>query len=286
MILVADSGSTKTDWIAGLPGSEPQQFSTPGFNPFFQDYDFITKSLHANAALKAIRGHVKAIFFFGSGCSSPERKEQIRVPLSDFFTAADVIVDHDMLGCALSVCEGRAGIACILGTGSNTCLFNGTGLEPVRHGLGYVLGDEGSGSYFGKKLLSAYVYQNLPADLQKAFTARHPVTKEEILFHVYKQPAPNVYLASFAPFLSENIGHPWIKTLIKNAFREFFETNVLSYQESSTLPVHFTGSIAYCFRDFLAETAGTFSLKLGNVIQKPVNGLAAYFLNGGKMPGS
>jgi glucosamine kinase len=284
MILVADSGSTKTDWIADTGGA-PQLFHTPGFNPFFQDYDFVTASLHANKGLLAIRDQVSAIYFFGSGCSSPDRQEQIRKPLTDFFIKAEVTVDHDMLGCALSVCEGKPGIACILGTGSNTCMFDGTNLAPVRHGLGYVLGDEGSGSHFGKKILAAYLYQILPAELHTAFAKQYPLSKEDILNQVYKQPAPNVYLASFAPFLSEHMAHPWVSNLLTGSFREFFETNVLSYRESQFLPVHFTGSIAYTFREYLATTAQSCNVKIGNVIHKPVNGLAAYFFKGGRMPG-
>jgi N-acetylglucosamine kinase-like BadF-type ATPase len=285
MILVADSGSTKTDWIAGLPGSNHQKFSTPGFNPFFQDHDFIINALNVCPGLKDISASVTALYFFGSGCSSADRKEQIRKPLAEFFNHAAVIVEHDMLGCALSVCEGKPGIACILGTGSNTCYFDGNNLAPVRHGLGYVLGDEGIGSHFGKKLLSAYIYKNMPGDLQMEFGKKFPFTKEDVLFKVYKQPAPNVYLASFATFLSDFETHPWIRALIRKAFTEFFETNVLSYTESKTLPVHFTGSIAYVFREYLKAIASENNIRLGNIIRKPVLGLADYFFNGGIMPG-
>jgi N-acetylglucosamine kinase-like BadF-type ATPase len=284
MILVADSGSTKTDWIAADPGGPQQLFHTPGFNPFFHDYDFVTESLNANEGLKSIRNNITSVFFFGSGCSSPERMEQIRLPLSHFFTGADVSVEHDMLGCALSVCDGNPGIACILGTGSNTCYFDGKTLAPVRHGLGYVLGDEGSGSYFGKKLLSAYVYKILPPELHDAFYSKHPLTKEDIISSVYKKPAPNVWMASFAPFLSEHLDHPYIQTMIRKGFNDFFDTNVKSYRESENHPVHFTGSVAWSFKEILSEIAAENNIELGNVIRKPVNGLAEYFLNGGKMP--
>ena len=284
MMLVADSGSTKTDWVAATLGGEWQRFHTPGFNPFFHDYEFVTNALKSDAGLSAIADQITRIFFFGSGCSSPDRIMQIQQPLADFFKNAEVVVEHDMLGCALSVCEGKPGIACILGTGSNTCLFDGKTLAPVRHGLGYILGDEGSGSYFGKKLLSAFTYKILPADLQLAFGKKYQLSKEDVIDRVYRKPSPNVWMASHAPFLSEHISHPYIKELIRKGFTEFFETNVRSYSESSSLPVHFTGSIAWTFRDILAEVASAYKVKLGNVIHKPVNGLADYFFNGGKMP--
>lgn len=284
MMLVADSGSTKTDWVAAMPSGDRKNFHTAGFNPFFHDYDFVISALKADTGLTGISSLVTKIYFFGSGCSSPDRIEQIRKPLADFFTNADVVVEHDMLGCALSVCEGKPGIACILGTGSNTCLFDGKSLAPVRHGLGYVLGDEGSGSYFGRKLLSAFTYKILPADLQSAFAEKYALTKEDIIDRVYKKPGPNVWMASHAPFLSSHISHPYIQELIRKGFSEFFETNVKSYSESSELPVHFTGSIAWTFREILASVAGEYGVKLGNVIQKPVNGLADYFFSGGKMP--
>ncbi|HEX5003032.1 MAG TPA: N-acetylglucosamine kinase [Bacteroidia bacterium] len=284
MILVADSGSTKTDWIAQSAGLETI-YQTVGFNPFFHDFDFVLKELKASSDLVSIQKEITQVFFFGAGCSSPERIEHIKKPLAAFFSNATVIVEHDMLGCALSVCEGKPGVACILGTGSNTCYFDGNEIAHVRHGLGYVLGDEGSGSYFGKKILTAYLYQILPPGLNEAFGNSYRVTKEIALQQVYKENHPNTYLASFAPFYSEFSSHPFIIELIKKGFREFYETNVMSYAESKSVPVHFTGSIAWVFRDILKEVSDEFEIKIGTVIRKPVNGLAAYFFSGGKMPG-
>jgi len=283
MILVADSGSTKTDWIAQSTGLETI-FQTVGFNPFFHDFDYVIMELKSSKELVAIQNDVTHLYFFGAGCSSQKRIEHIKKPLTTFFSNANVIVEHDMLGCALSVCDGKPGVACILGTGSNTCFFDGNELAPVRHGLGYVLGDEGSGSYFGKKILTAYLYRILPSELYQAFGKTFSVNKEFVLQQVYKESHPNTFLASFAPFYSEYNNHPFIIGLVKKGFREFFETNVLSYSESNLVPVHFTGSIAWVFRDLLREVATEYSVNIGSIIRKPINGLATYFFSGGKMP--
>lgn len=284
MILVADSGSTKADWIAGENGKVLYEFHTRGFNPFFHDRKFILSELESNNGLKEIKNNISDVFFFGAGCSSDERNKIIEVGLSEFFFKAKVIVDHDMLGSALAVCEGKPGMACILGTGSNICYFDGKNISETRHGLGYVIGDEGSGSYYGKKLLAWFLYKILPPELEKAFADKYKLDKETIIKKVYKEPDPNVYLASFAKFLSDNKDHPFIQDMVYTGMQEFFKTNVLSYPESKKVPVHFVGSIAWHFREVLGKVATEKNVQLGNVIQKPVSGLAAYFLNGGKMP--
>lgn len=284
MILVSDSGSTKADWIAGDAGKVSGEFNTKGFNPFFHDEKFILEELSANTGLSSIKNNVDSVYFFGAGCSSPERNEIIKSGLKKFFINANVIVEHDMLGCALAVCDGKPGVAAILGTGSNICYFNGTNISETRHGLGYVIGDEGSGSYYGKKLLSHYLYKIMPADLHAAFSECYQLDKEAIISKVYKEPNPNVFLASFAKFLSDHQHHPYIQKLVYTGMQEFFETNVLSYTESKTVPIHFVGSIAHYFSDVLRRVAGECNVTVGKIIQKPVSGLADYFFNGGKMP--
>jgi len=185
MILIADSGSTKADWIAGNDGSVIAEFNTKGFNPFFHDKNFILKELRANLPLSEYSSKIETLYFFGAGCSSPERNKIIHEGLSGFFTNAEVIVDHDMLGTALAVCDGKPGIACILGTGSNICYFDGNQIADTRHGLGYIIGDEGSGSYYGKKLLAWYLYKIIPDDLHNAFRAKYNLDKEPTIKKVY-----------------------------------------------------------------------------------------------------
>lgn len=284
MILIADSGSTKADWIAGSDGSAKIDFQTRGMNPFFHDRKFIIPELESNETCKSIKSKITQLYFFGAGCSSESRNEIIREALSAFFTNANIIVDHDMLGSAIAVCEGKPGIACILGTGSNTCYFDGKNIAQTRHGLGYILGDEGSGSYYGKKLLAWYVYKILPSDLDTAFKEKYALSKEDIISKVYHQPDPNVFIASFARFLSDHSDHPFIIELVERGMKEFFETNVLSYPESKIVPVHFVGSIAWHFREILKKVAEEYYITTGNIIQKPISGLANYFFSGGKMP--
>jgi len=284
MILIADSGSTKADWVAGVNGKVGVTFQTRGMNPFFHDRKFIVPELESNQTSISIREKVNQIYFFGAGCSSEERNKIIRDALSLFFTNAKIIVDHDMLGCAIALCEGKPGISCILGTGSNTFYFDGKNIAETRHGLGYVIGDEGSGSYYGKKLLSWFIYKILPSDLEEQFRIKYPLSKEDIIRKVYKEPDPNVFLASFAKFLSDHSSHPFITDLVHKGMTEFFETNILSYQEYKKVPVHFVGSIAWHFKDILNKVAKEKKVTTGNIIQKPISGLADYFLSGGQMP--
>lgn len=284
MILISDSGSTKADWVAVSNGVITGEYSTKGFNPFFHDKVFITAELSGNAGLNALRDKISAVYFFGAGCSSPERNAIIAEGLKEFFKYAIIAVEHDMLGCALSVCNGEPGLACIIGTGSNICFFDGRHVGSTRHGLGYVLGDEASGSYFGKKLLARYIYGLLPLHLEKSFSEKYQLSKEDIIRHVYSEPNPNVFLASFATFLSDHGDDPFIRSLIRSGIEEFFETNVLSYDESKHHPVHFAGSIAHFFADVIREVAQSKGVAVGNIIRKPINGLTEYFIKGGKIP--
>lgn len=284
MILIADSGSTKADWILGDNSDIISTFHTRGFNPFFHDRKFIDAELISCDGISKIKDQVRHVYFFGAGCSSPERNEIIAGPLRLFFSNAEVVVEHDMLGTALAVCDGKPGIACILGTGSNICYFDGAHVAETRHGLGYVIGDEGSGSYYGKKLLSSYVYHTMPADLREAFYKQYGLDKESIINRVYREPHVNVFLASFAPFLTAHRSHSFIEDLLTKGVTEYFETNVLSYIQSKSLPVHFVGSVAWHFRDVIQKVAAGKKIKVGTILHKPVHGLAKYFLAGGKMP--
>ena len=248
MILIADSGSTKADWILGDGSGIRATFHTKGLNPFFHDKKFIETELNSSEGISKVREEVTSVFFFGAGCSSAERNEMIAAPLRTFFINAAVVVEHDMLGTALAVCDGKPGIACILGTGSNICFFDGSRVAETRHGLGYVIGDEGSGSYYGKKLLAWYVYEIMPADLRESFRSKYGFDKENIVNKVYREPHANVFLHPSHHFCqSTGIIHS-LKICFTKGTREYFETNVLSYEQSKTHPVHFVGSVAWHFR--------------------------------------
>lgn len=278
MLLVADSGSTKADWLAAENGKITGSFSTMGFNPFFHDAKLVVTELNKNKAMKKIAKEVKEVFFYGAGCSSNARNKIIKDGLKKFFSNAKVLVDHDMLGAALSACHNNNGLVCILGTGSNIAYFDGKKLSETRHGLAYILGDENSGSYYGKKLITSFLYRIMPNDLSKAFFAEYKMTKEKAIKHVYQLPNANVYLASFAKFLSQHKDHPWIQQLVYRGMLEFYETSIASYKEHKSAPVHFIGSIAYFFKDSICKVADEKGFKVGKIIVKPVNDLMEYFL--------
>ncbi len=278
MILVADSGSTKCDWLL-LNGGESIPTKTMGFNPFFHSIELIKSELALNDLLTANREKVSSVFFYGAGCSSAERKQIIINALSFYFpNAEELVVDHDLTGAALATCGREPGIACILGTGSNSCLFDGRMVHEEVPALGHMLGDEGSGSFFGKILLSEFLYKKLPQDLHEAFEAEFKLLKEDIFFHVYNQPNPNVYLASFMKFVSRHKQHPHFKKMMFAGLKKFADIHILCYEKYAELPVHFVGSIAFHFEEILSEVAKVSGFTLGKIIKKPIDSLSEFHL--------
>ncbi|MEP7167851.1 MAG: N-acetylglucosamine kinase [Bacteroidota bacterium] len=278
MLLVADSGSTKADWLLAENNKVIDSFTSMGFNPFFHNAETVYKELSKNKPIKKYASKIKEVKFFGAGCSSPQRNKIIAQGLKQVFPNAKILVDHDMLGAALAACNNKTGLVCILGTGSNIAYYDGKKLSETRHGLGYVLGDESSGSYYGKKLLAYFNYEVMPADLRKAFFAKYKMNKEKMIKHVYQLPDPNVYLASFAKFLSDYKNNSWIKQLVYKGMTDFFETNICAYPKYKTAPVHFIGSIAWFFKDTLQKVADENGFKVGKIIVKPIDELMSYFL--------
>jgi glucosamine kinase len=279
MILVADSGSTKCDWILIENGSIGEKSSTPGFNPYFCDEAFVLNGLNSNQELVAAKLSVKEVYFYGAGCSSPERNELIRQALNKFFVNSSITVDHDVFASVLATCGDDPGIACILGTGSNSCYFDGKIIHENNYGLGYIMGDEGSGSYFGKKLITHYLYGILPDPIKTAFEARYTMNKEIMIDNVYSRPGANVWLASFAKFMSEHPGDPWVRKTVRKGFDEFFDLYVCGYPNYRELDVHFVGSIAHCFEDILRETGADKEARVGKIVRHPIKGLADYYSN-------
>lgn len=278
MILVADSGSTKADWVLADNGTLVAEYNTIGFNPFFHQEKDVLHALTADPGMAVVKDKISEVRFFGAGCSSPQRNLIIQEALQKFFIHATVVVEHDMKAAALATCGDEAGIACIIGTGSNVCYFDGKTVHEGAHGLGYILGDEGSGSYYGKKLLAFYLYKILPKDLHQKFTDEYQLTKEMIVDKVYNQPNANVFLASFAKFLSDFRDHTFIQKLVTKGMDEYFETNVCAMEHYKKVPVHFVGSIAYYFDDILKEVADSYDVKLGKIIKKPIYDLMRYFV--------
>lgn len=277
-LIVCDSGSTKADWLVAEDGKITAEFSTMGFNPFFHDAGKVFSELSRNPTALMLKDAKATLFFFGAGCSSPERNQIIKSGLQRFFINAEITVEHDMLGAALAACGHSAGLVCILGTGSNIAFYDGKNLSETRHGLGFIIGDEGSGSYYGKKLISSFLYGIMPDELSRKFFDKYKMTKELMIENVYHRPNANVYLASFSPFLSENKDHPWIQQLVYKGMKEFYETNIISYPEHKTYLVHFIGSIAFYFSSILKNTAKDCGFTVGKIIVRPVEDLMKYFL--------
>lgn len=279
MLLVADSGSTKADWLLYDGTDVKGPFHTMGFNPFFHTTDFVYEKLLSEPAMLKLRADVTEVKFFGAGCSSKERNEVIAAGLRLFFTNADVLVEHDLLACALATCGNEPGIACIIGTGSNSCWFDGHDVFERNYGLGYVLGDEGSGSYFGKKLLTYFLYGRLPEHLSNDFKLTYALDKNAIIDKVYKEPNANVWLASFTRFLSKHYEDPFIKELVKKGLREFSELYICDYTDFAEVKVHFVGSVAFIFSRELKEIAAEKGFKIGKIIKQPIDDLMRFFIH-------
>ncbi len=274
-ILIADSGSTKAEWCL-INGKKRKKIFTQGMSPYFLNTSQIQQIL-ATELKKALKNNEPdEIYYYGTGCANPENVRSIRKALKATFPTAVLHVDHDLMGAAKALCGNEKGIACILGTGSNSCYYNGKKVVKNSPGLGFILGDEGSGAYMGKKVVQYYLYNTFDPDLMDRFNAKYNTTSVEILDAVYKQPLPNRYLAGFVSFLVENRGHFMIENIIEDGFNDFFFNHLYKYRESWTLPIHFIGSVAYGFRDILKEMCDSYELQLGRVLKNPMDGLIKY----------
>lgn len=274
-ILIADSGSTKTQWCL-LQGNKKKMISTQGISPYFLDDIGIGEILTKELLPKLGKPEINEIFYYGTGCSNPENIALVKRALKKVFPKAKATVDHDLLGAAKGLCGDEKGIACILGTGSNSCFYNGKKVVKNSPGLGFILGDEGSGTHLGKKVLQHYLYGTFDEELMDKFKAKYTETNAEILDNVYKKELPNRYLAGYASFLVENRGHYMIENIIEDSINDFFFNHIYKYRESWTLPINFVGSVAYGFKDTLKQMCNDYELILGKVIKDPMDGLIKY----------
>jgi N-acetylglucosamine kinase-like BadF-type ATPase len=274
MLLIADSGSTNTTWCLVDHKKNAHTCTTGGINPFQLGQEEIVHLLETDFTL--LRTGISQIWFYGAGCAFPDESRMVKDALSRYFGNCEIEVNSDLMAAARSLCGNHAGIACILGTGSNSCYYNGREIVHNVAALGYVLGDEGSGNALGRKLLSDVLKNHLPEEIRKVFFESYPVSVGNILDHVYRKPFPNRYLAQYARFVSANIHYPEMQTLASNCFREFFSRNVMQYEAAKQLPIHFTGSVAFHFSEIIKKTAAEFGLTVGNILQEPMSGLLDY----------
>ncbi len=276
MILIADSGSTKTDWrIIDTDGSI-RQAKTVGLNPYYQDSASIAAELTQNL-LSSVEGNVSEIYFYGTGCAGDEPCAIVRRGLQAVFpTATTIEVDSDMLGAARGLCGHEAGIACILGTGSNNCLYDGRNIADKISSFGFWLGDEGSGGDLGKKLVLAFLHKEMPEDLAEKFAKRYGLNREIVLENAYKKPFPNRYFAGFSKFLFDNRNHPFAYQLVFEAFTVFLTKYVCKLPDYQKYKVHFVGSVAFYYSDILRRAAAEKGIVVGVIMETPIAGLTLY----------
>lgn len=273
--LIADSGATKAEWCLVNNGRKKTVF-TQGISPYFLTTEQIAEILQKELIPKLGKIRPDEIYYYGTGCANPRNARSVKNAIRKVFEGTHIEVTHDLMAAARALCGRTKGIACILGTGSNSCYYNGRSIASNSPGLGYVLGDEGSGAYLGKKVIQYYLYGTFDEELRGRFDLTYTTNAAEILENVYKKPLPNRYLAGFTKFLADNRGHYMIENIIEDGFNDFFFTHLCKYREAWKLPVHFTGSVAFGFKDVLQQLCSSYEFDLGNVYKNPMEGLLAY----------
>lgn len=277
MILIADSGGSKTDWRLVSNDGKIEQASAPGFNPYYQPIEDLKKNV-SDILLPLIGSDepVDAIYFYGAGVSSEKNQLTIKDAFLTFFPDAEIEIGWDLLAAARALCGKEPGIACIMGTGSNSCLYDGKEIIDNVANLGWILADEGSGANIGKKFLVDYLRKKLPEQLAAQFHKRFPLTREQFLEKVYQEEKPSAFLASFMKFIFQHLKEPYCYELIYQSFAEFYENNVMKYENYKNLKVHFTGSIAFYFSDILRQVANDKGITVKNILEGPIAGLTLY----------
>ena len=279
MIVIADSGTTKTTWQFVDKDGFNQRFNTIGFNPYYQDtdsiYNNIVTGLIPNMDLSRPLTH---IYFYGAGCEQLDKREQIAIALRKAFPKTDVWVNHDLLAAARALFGDEPGLACISGTGSNTCLYDGKDITKNVHSLGLFLGDEGSGGYKGKLFVQSYIRQYLPKHLAEKFEAENTDRTADILDNVYIKDFPSRYLASFMPFIVQNLADPFMSNLVRQSFKDMFDNSIIRYPNYKEVPIGFIGSTGYYTKEILEDVAHGYGTSISKIIRNPMDALAEYHL--------
>lgn len=278
MIIIADGGSTKCDWILlDEKGEVVMKTRTKGLNPAVFKPHVLKERLEASDDLKANVGKITRVDFFGAGCGTPSPKQNLKEILQEFFIAAEINVEEDMMAAAFAATT-EPGIVCILGTGSNSCFFDGKSVRMEVESLGYVLMDEASGNYFGKRLIRDYYYKTMGEDMSREFEKRYDLNADTIKKNVYKEENPNTYLASFAEFIfTAEERNGYFYKLIYEGMEKFIERRVMSFKEAQSVPIHFIGSIAFFSEDIIRDVAKRYHLNIGKIIRRPIDGLIEHY---------
>jgi len=290
MILIADSGSFKTDW-AIINGSKTIQFSTKGLNPYFIDYFFLEQELNNNFPNNYNKSDIRYIYFYGTGCSSEQQKLKMKNLLNQYFKNTIIEIETDLLGAARGILNRGEGIMIILGTGVNAGYYNGSTITQVKPSLGYILGDEGSGAWLGKKLINNYLHGELPEELILKFENKYIKyqntvensnesnieRKRELIKELYSHQQPNMYLARFADFYIENLEDEYLQKTIKNGLTQLIDIYIKPHFYTYKSPVSFCGSIAYLFKEILSPIMNKMNIELDNIEKSPIEGLKKYY---------
>jgi glucosamine kinase len=273
--LIADSGATKAEWCL-LKNGKRKTIFTQGISPYFQTSEQIQGLLQNELIPKLKKEKIAGIYYYGTGCANPVNAAMVKGAIKKIFPESHIEVTHDLMAAARSSCGKDKGMVANLGTGSFCCFYNGKNITRQSPGIGYILGDEGSGASLGKKVIQYFLYETFDDDLRARFIDRYKTDRAAILDNVYKKPFANRYLASFALFLAENRGHFMIENIIEDGLNDFFFTHLCKYREIWKHPVNFVGSIAFGFKDVLQQLCNSYEFELGTVIKNPMEGLATY----------
>jgi N-acetylglucosamine kinase-like BadF-type ATPase len=279
MILLADSGSTKTTWTLMEGSRIVKSVQTAGMNPYFITSETVEAILKADLVPNVPVDFVKEIHFYGAGCSTENNNNMLRDAMKIFFLKASIAVYHDILGAARSLLGKEKGIACILGTGCNACYYDGEDVFSKVPSLGYLFGDEGAGSNLGKTFIGKYLKNKLPEEIRTEFEQQYKLSLEDILNALYNRPFPNRFLASFSEFIGPRKNHPFFHDLVKTSFQSFIDEQIRKYPDHENLTISFVGSIAWVYRDILLETAIENDLHVGTILKSPMEGLVKFHLN-------
>ena len=277
-ILLADSGSTKTEWCLLKSGEDKPflRFYTDGLNPYYHTTESIRDVLRYAVIPNLAKHEIDELYFYGAGCSLDEKKRIISAAISEVFQDSTFDIQDDLLGAARALCGNEPGIACILGTGSNSCLYDGTQVVDNIPSLGFILGDEGSGGYIGKQLIHAYFYRDMPAELKLDMEKTYTMDRRFILDGIYHKPQSNRFVASFTNFTSVHKSHPFIQNLVKNAFAVFLNSNILKYENYKEIPIGFIGSVAFNHQDIMMNLLESYGLRVSRFIKNPMETLIDY----------
>lgn len=281
MIAIIDGGATKCDWVLlDHDGNEILKTNTIGFNPNVIKHKLILEELLKNKDLSTIKGQIEKIFFYGAGCGFEKNQEILATGLAKFFTKTEITVQEDLTAAAYAAYRGIPALVCILGTGSNSCYFDGKNIHRELPSLGHFLSDEGSGASIGKSLLRDRFMKKLPIDLEREFDQTYNnLSATELIQIIYSHPRVNAYIADFNKFVAYRKDHPYLQNLVYIEMKKFFEYHVLPYPQSRISEINFVGSIAHIYRDILKSVASYYRLNIGTIIQKPITNLVEYHKN-------